>query len=203
VIGILACYAGDVKEGARVLAPLRNYGPPAIDLMEPIPYTALQQLVDGGNMPGRRNHWGGDILIDLSDEAIEVFCSAHSRVPSPLTQVLIVPGGGQIARIDGGATAIGERQAPWNTHLLAMWEDAADDPRNLAWLRELQSACAPYTTGRSWLNFVGEEGEHRVRRALGDETYARLQVVKERYDPTNLFRLNQNIRPSGETHRRV
>ncbi|HEY4830449.1 MAG TPA: BBE domain-containing protein, partial [Solirubrobacteraceae bacterium] len=66
---------------------------------------------------------------------------------------------------------------------------------NLAWLRELQSACAPYTTGRSWLNFVGEEGVQRVRRALGDETYERLQVVKERYDPANLFRLNPNIAP--------
>jgi len=202
-IGIFVCYAGEVKDGARVLAPLRDYGPPAVDLVERMPYTALQQLVDAGNMPGLRNHWGGDMLVELSDEAIDAFCSAHANVPSPFTQILIVPGGGQIARIDDGATAIGQRQAAWNTHLLTMWDDADDDARNLAWLRELQSACAPYTTGRAWLNFVGEEGEHRVRRALGDETYERLQVVKERYDPTNLFRLNQNIRPSGDAHGRV
>jgi FAD/FMN-containing dehydrogenase len=195
-VAIIVSYAGDVKEGARVLAPLRDYGPPAVDLVQSMPYTALQQLVDGANMAGLRNHWGGDFLVELSDEAIDVFCSAHAKAPSPFTQILIVPGGGQIARIPEGATAIGQRQAPWNTHLLTMWEDAADDARNLAWLRELQSACAPYTTGRSWLNFVGEEGENRVRRALGNETYERLQVVKERYDPANLFHLNHNIRPS-------
>ncbi|HTX12899.1 MAG TPA: FAD-binding oxidoreductase [Solirubrobacteraceae bacterium] len=200
---IIACYAGDVKEGARVLAPLRDYGPPAADLVQRIPYTALQRLVDEANRPGLRNHWGGEFLVELSDEAIEVFCSAHARAPSPHTQILIVPGGGQIARVPEGATAIGQRQAPWNTHLLAMWEDAGDDARNLAWLRELQSACAPYTTGRAWLNFVGEEGETRVRRALGEETYEQLQAVKERYDRRNLFRLNQNIRPSEYARRRV
>ena len=77
-----------------------------------------------------------------------------------------------------------------------MWLEPADDRRNLDWLRELQIACAPHTTGRAWLNFLGEEGEHRVRRALGDEKYERLQRIKDRYDRQNLFRLNQNIRPS-------
>jgi FAD/FMN-containing dehydrogenase len=202
-IALVACYAGDVRAGARVLAPLREYGPPAVDLVQRMPYSLLQQLVDAANMPGLRNHWGGEFLVELSDEAIEVFCSAHARAPSPHTQVLIVPGGGQIARIPDGATAIGQRQAPWNTHLLTMWQAEADDARNLAWLRELQTACAPYTTGRSWLNFVGEDGEHRIRRALGNETYERLQVVKERYDRANLFRLNPNIRPGEYVPRRM
>jgi FAD/FMN-containing dehydrogenase len=196
VVAIIACYAGDPKEGARVLAPLREYGPPAADLMQRMPYTALQQLVDDANRPGLRNQWGGEFLIELSDPAIDVFCTAHATAPSPHTQLLIIPGGGQVARVPEGATAIGQRQAPWNAHLLTMWEDPADDARNIAWLRELQSACAPYTTGRSWLNFVGDEGEKPVRRALGEETYEQLQAVKERYDRANLFRLNQNIRPS-------
>jgi FAD/FMN-containing dehydrogenase len=196
-VAIIACYTGSVREGARVLAPLREFGPPAADLMQRMPYTALQQLVDAGNPPGLRNHWGAEFLVELSDEAIEAFCSAHARVPSPFTQILIVPGGGQVARIEDDATAIGQRQAPWNAHLLAMWTDPAEDTRNLTWLRELQSACAPFTTGRSWLNFLTEEGERRVRRALGDETYERLETVKSRYDPENLFHLNQNIRPGG------
>jgi FAD/FMN-containing dehydrogenase len=139
-VAIVACYAGDVKDGARMLAPLRQYGPPEADLVQRMPYTALQQLVDAANPPGLRNHWGGDFLVELSDEAIDVYCSAHASAPSPFTQILIVPGGGQIARVPEGATAIGQRQAPWNTHLLTMWEDAADDAGNLAWLRELQSA---------------------------------------------------------------
>ncbi len=83
-----------------------------------MPYTALRRLVDGANMAGLRNHWGGDFLVELSDEAIDVFCSAHAKAPSPRTQILIVPGGGQLARIPEGARAIGQRQAPWNTHLL-------------------------------------------------------------------------------------
>jgi len=194
-IGIIACYAGNVRDGARVLAPLREFGPPAADLMERMPYTALQQLVDGANPPGLRNHWSGEFLVELSDEAIEVFCAAHANVPSPFTQILIVPGGGQVARIGDDATAIGERQAPWNAHLLTMWTDPAEDGRNLTWLRELRAACAPYTTGRVWLNFLTEEGERRVRRALGDDRYERLQAVKSRYDPENLFHLNQNIVP--------
>ena len=94
--------------------------------------------------------------------------------------------------------AIGQRQAPWNTHLLAMWADPADEKRNVAWLRELQVATAPYTTGRAWLNFLGEEGEQRVRRALGEDKYDRLQQIKDRYDPQNTFYLNQNIRPSEQ-----
>ena len=121
VVAIIACYAGEVNEGARVLAPLREYGPPAADLLQRMPYTSLQQLVDDANRPGLRNHWGGEFFIELSDEAIDVFCAAHATAPSPHTQLLIIPGGGQIARVPEGATAIGQRQAPWNTHMLTMW----------------------------------------------------------------------------------
>ena len=138
VVAIIACYAGDVNEGARVLAPLREYGPPAADLLQRMPYTALQQLVDDANKPGLRNHWGGEFFLELSDEAIDVFCAAHATAPSLHTQLLIIPGGGQIARVPEGATAIGQRQAPWNTHMLTMWEHAADDARNLAYVNDVE-----------------------------------------------------------------
>ena len=91
---------------------------------------------------------------------------------------------------------IGQRHAPWNTHLIGMWSDPSETKRNVEWVRELRAASAPYTTGRAFLNFLGEEGDLRVRRALGDDKYERLQRIKDRYDPENLFRLNQNIRPS-------
>ena len=113
--------------------------------------------------------------------------------------ILIVPGGGQIARVSDDAMALGERQAPWNTHLIAMWIDRADTQSNVSWLRELQRACAPFTTGRAWLNSLGEEGDQRVRRALGTDKFERLQAIKDRYDPENVFRLDQNIRPSRGT----
>jgi FAD/FMN-containing dehydrogenase len=194
-LGIIACYVGEIADGARALAPLREFGPPAADLVQPLPYTALQQMIDQSLSSGMYNHWGGDFLADLPDDAIDVLCSAAAQAPSPLTQVLVLPGGGQIARVDDDTMAIGQRQAPWNTHLITAWADPADEQRNLDWLRALQAAIAPYTTGRAWLNFLGEEGEDRVRSAVGDRKYERLQSIKDRYDPDNLFHLNQNIQP--------
>jgi FAD/FMN-containing dehydrogenase len=196
-LGIVVCYAGDPAKGERVLAPLLDSGRPAADLVQPMPYTAVQQLLDPTLPKGMHNHWGGDFLATLPDEAIDAFCAAADTVPSPLTQVLILPGGGQIARVDDDAMAIGQRQAPWNTHLLTVWTDPGDSARNLAWLRALQAAIEPYTTGRAWLNFLGDEGEDQVRRAFGEQKYERLRAIKDRYDPGNLFRLNQNIRPNG------
>jgi FAD/FMN-containing dehydrogenase len=198
-VAIVICYAGDPEEGERAVAPLREFGPPVADLVAPMPYSAVQQLIDPALPAGLRNHWGGDFLHDLTDEAIDVFCAAAAAKPSPFTQILLVPGGGQITRVDDDAMAIGQRQAPWNTHLLAVWEEPAHDRRNLDWLRELKAACAPYTTGHAWLNFLTEGGEQRVRRALGAEKYERLQRIKDRYDPENLFQLNQNIRPTAST----
>jgi FAD/FMN-containing dehydrogenase len=162
-----------------------------------MPYTAVQQLIDPTLPAGMHNHWGGDFLAELPDDAIDALCAAADTVPSPLTQILILPGGGQIARVDDDAMAIGQRQAPWNTHLLTVWSDPADSARNLAWLRALQAAIEPYTTGRAWLNFLGDEGEHGVRQALGEQKYERMRAIKDRYDPGNLFHLNQNIRPTG------
>lgn len=124
-LGIVICYAGDLAEGERVVAPLRECAPPAADLVQPMPYTAVQQLIDPTMPAGLHNHWGGDFLAELPDEAIDAFCTAALAVPSPLTQILIVPGGGQLARVDDDAMAIGQRQAPWNTHLLTMWSDPA------------------------------------------------------------------------------
>jgi FAD/FMN-containing dehydrogenase len=161
-----------------------------------MPYTAIQKLIDPSAPAGLLNYWGGDFLKELSDDAIEVFCLAAATAPSPHTLILIVPAGGQTARIPDDAMALGQRQAPWNTHLIGMWSDPDDTPRNVGWLRDLQRACAAYTTGRSWLNFLADDGAGRVRRALGDEKYERLARVKDRYDPENVFRLNQNIRPS-------
>lgn len=199
-VGIIACYVGEPQEGERELAALREFGPPVVDLVQPMPYTAVQRLINPNAPPGMQNYWGGDFLNDLSDDAIDVFCSAAANVPSPLSQILIVPGGGEIARVPEDAMAIGQRHAPWNTHLIGMWPDPGETKRNVEWVRELRAASAPYTTGRAFLNFLGEEGDLRVRRALGDDKYERLQRIKDRYDPENLFRLNQNIRPSKSTN---
>jgi FAD/FMN-containing dehydrogenase len=195
--GLIVCYAGPADEGEQIVAPLRDFGPPAVDLVGPMPYTQVQRLIDPANPAGRLNYWGGDFLTGMPDDAVEVFCAAHRVAPSPHSMLVILPGGGQVARVPEDAMALGQRTAPFNPHLIAMWDDAADSEANVRWIRDLGAASQPYTTGGAFLNFLGEEGAARVRRAFGEDKYRRLVAIKDRYDPDNLFRLNQNIPPSA------
>lgn len=110
--------------------------------------------------------------------------------------MLILAGGGAIARVDDEATAFGQRQAPFNTHFLSMWVDPADTETNIAYTKEIAGAMKPWTTGRAYLNFIGDEGEGRVEAAFGPEKFAKLQALKSAWDPTNLFCHNQNIPPA-------
>ncbi len=195
VVGVVVCYCGDPEEGAKVVAPLRELGP-GLDLVQPMPYCAVQQLLDPGNQKGMLNYWSGDFFTDLPDEATEVLTSHATRPVSPFTQIIVVPGGGAVARVDDDATAFGQRNAPWNMHYLSMWADPADTERNIAFTRDLATAMKPWTTGRVYLNFIGDEGLGRVEAAFGPEKFARLQTLKKKWDPDNLFRHNQNIPPA-------
>jgi FAD/FMN-containing dehydrogenase len=197
VVGVIVCYTGPVQEGEEALRALREFGPPAMDMVQPMPYLAVQQLIEAGNPTGMRNYWTADFLAGLPDEGIETMCKYHLTKPSPLSQIILLTGGGAVARVPDDAMAFGQRQAPFNLHILSLWPEAADDEANIAWTREFGAAMKPYTTGRAYLNFIGEEGEDRVKAAFGPEAYARLQALKDRYDPDNLFCLNQNIKPSG------
>jgi FAD/FMN-containing dehydrogenase len=198
VVGVVLCYAGPVEEGVEALRPLRDFGPPGIDMVEPMPYVAVQQLLDASAPKGMQNYWTADFLADLPDEAVDVLVGTATQPVSPLTQILVVPGGGAVARVPEDATAFGQRQAPWNVHYLSMWPDPADNDRNIAYTRALATAMQPWTTGRVYLNFIGDEGQGRVAAAYGPETFARLQELKAKWDPENLFRHNQNIPPATE-----
>ena len=193
VIGIIAVYTGDAEEGERVLAPLREMA--AVEMLQPMPYIAVQRLLDPGNQKGMQNYWTADFLAELPDEAVDVLVDHATAPVSPLAQVILVPGGGAISRVDEDAMAFGQRSAPWNVHYLSMWPDPADDDRNIAYTRAMAAAMKPWTTGRAYLNFIGDEGASRVEAAFGPEKYARLVEIKRRWDPENLFRLNQNIPP--------
>ncbi|MCV2490934.1 FAD-binding oxidoreductase [Geodermatophilus sp. YIM 151500] len=195
-VGMVVLYVGDPDEGARVLRPLVEFGPPAVAMVQPMPYSALQRLLEAGNPPGLRNWWTADFLTGLPDELVDVLAEHTARVPSPTTQVAIIAGGGAPARVPDEATALGTRTAPWNVHFLSIWADADDDERNIAWTRALSAAAKPWATGGAYLNFIGDEGHDRVRAAFGPEKYARLVALKDRYDPDNVFCLNQNVPPS-------
>ena len=196
VIGVVCCYAGSVEDGIEAFRPLREFGPPAIDMVEPMPYVAVQQLLDGPNPKGMFNYWSGDFFAELPDEAIDVLVDGATKPVSPMTQIILVPGGGAISRVDEDATAFGQRNAPWNIHYLSMWPDPADTDANVAYTRALAASMKPWTTGRLYLNFIGDEGLERVEAAFGPEKFARLQALKKTWDPTNLFRQNQNIPPA-------
>jgi FAD/FMN-containing dehydrogenase len=194
VLGLVVAYCGDPQEGRRELAPLLDLDP-VVAMVDDMPYTAVQRLLEAPNPPGMRNYWTADFLGDLPEDALVTLHEHSSRVPSPMTQIIVVPGGGAVARVDDDATAFAERRAPFNIHYLSMWPDPADDERNITWTRELATAMKGYTTGRAYLNFLGDEGAERVRNSFGAERWARLQAVKRVYDPDNAFRLNQNIPP--------
>jgi FAD/FMN-containing dehydrogenase len=196
VVGIVICYAGPIEEGEAALRPLREFGPPGIDLVQPMPYVAVQHLIDEGNPKGLQNYWSADFLAELPDEAVDTLVEHATKPVSPLTQILLVPGGGAIARVDDDATAFGQRDAPWNVHFLSIWPDPAENERNIAYTRAIATAMKPWTTGRAYLNFIGDEGLGRVEAAFGPERYARLQALKTTWDPQNLFRHNQNIPPA-------
>jgi len=197
VVGAVVCYCGDPEEGAEAVRPLREFGPPAIDMVQPMPYLAVQGLLEPGNPKGMQNYWTADFLAELPDEAVDVFVEHATNPVSPLSQMLLVPGGGAVARVDEEATAFGQRTAPWNVHYLSMWPDPADSEANIAYTRGFASAMKPWTTGRVYLNFIGDEGIGRVEAAFGTEKYMRLQALKDEWDPENLFRHNQNIPPTA------
>jgi FAD/FMN-containing dehydrogenase len=195
VVGVIVSYAGPPDEGEAVLAPLRAFGPPGVDLVQPMPYVAVQQLLDPGNPKGVRNYWSADFYDALPDEAVDVLVEHATNPVSPLSQMTMVPGGGAIARVPDDATAFGQRTAAFNIHYLSMWTDPADDARNIEYTKAISTAMKPWSTGRAYLNFIGDEGPGRVEAAFGPEKYAKLRALKTKWDPTNLFRHNQNIPP--------
>lgn len=196
MVAVAVCYAGDLERGREVMAPLVEFGPPAVDLVGPMPYVAVQRLIDEANPKGRRNYWTADFLEGLPDEAIETLVSHATHPVSPFAQVVVFPGGGALARVPDNATAFGQRGAPFHVHYLSMWTDPADDEANIAHTRAMARAMAPWNTGRVYLNFIGDEGPGRVEQAFGPERYERLRQIKRIWDPENVFWHNQNIPPA-------
>ncbi len=196
VLGLTVLYAGPPEEGAEVLRPLVEFGRPLVSMLRPMPYTAMQQLTAKGAPSGQRNLWRADFLRALPDAAIEALVEHTSVMPSPRAHVLVIPGGGAVARVPEHATAFSHRRAPWNVHVRAMWGDAADDEACTAWVLGLAERMRAYATGGPYLNYLGDEGNERVRAAFGQMKYRRLVALKDRFDPDNVFHLNQNIPPS-------
>ena len=196
ILAVLVMYAGDPDEGEQVLRPLKTeIGPPALDLIDRIPYTAFQAIVDPFSPRGWLNYHRGEHLTSLPDAAIDAYVENGRRVKSPMSQSIVFRHGGAISRVPEDSTAASHRDAPYMWHPIAAWHDPADTEREIAWVRESSAAMAPFATGGVYLNFEQDEGEEHVRAGFSAEKYARLVALKARYDRENLFRINQNIAP--------
>jgi FAD/FMN-containing dehydrogenase len=196
-IGIAPAYLGsDVTEGEKLIEPFRKLGKPAMEHVGPMPYTALQKILDEAAVPGRRYYMRSNLMQGLSEGAIAAMSAGYAKTPSPLSAVIIVPFGGAVARVAPDATAFYHRTARYSMTILGCWTDSQDDQTNSAWVKEVWGTLQPYLGEGVYVNeLYGDEGAERVRQAYGGPTFTRLQALKRQYDPTNLFRLNQNIQP--------
>jgi FAD/FMN-containing dehydrogenase len=197
VAAVPVCYTGPIAEGERLLDPLRASGPLLDDQVGPMPYVALQSIIENFNPPGMRNYWKSDYWTQLSDDAIDLLVEEFPSVPAPHTHLVIEQMGGAVSQIGEDETAIGHRNAPYNLILIGIWAEPAEDERNIGWLRRLWEALRPFSSGGVYVNYQMGDEENRVRAAYGPEKYERLVALKNKYDPTNLFRLNQNIAPTA------
>ena len=196
-IGVGGMYAGDPEEGERVTCPLRALGTPLLDTSGTVPYVDLQQSYDVFFPAGLRYYWKALYLDGFGDAAISQTTQWSRERPSPRTLVIIRHVGGAVARVEPEATAFGDRSSEWMLSIDSTWDNPADDERNIGWTRAYWDDALRYSDGKTYFNFPGlfEEGQRAIRASYGRNA-DRLAQVKAGYDPDNLFRLNQNIRPA-------
>ena len=196
VVGLLPVWCGDPRKGARVLAPLRRVGTPLGDLIRPVPYRAVQSLLDGSAAPGNASYWRSHRLAALTDDVIATVVSLAASVTSPLSLISGWVIGGAVSRAAPGATAVGPRDPGYELRLIANWRpgDPSGD-RHIGWVRDGWERLRPASAGQ-FATFLSDEGAEGVRAAYGDRL-PRLAALKRRYDPANVFRLNPTIAPTG------
>jgi FAD/FMN-containing dehydrogenase len=197
VVSLATVYDGPAAEGERVTAPLREFGEPLVDFSGRMPYRVLQTLYDGLFPKGRdRCYWKSTYLKRFDDDVIGEIVAQLAKRPSEMTYASVWKFGGAVQRVASEATAFGDRSMPYMLSIDGIWPKSPDDSANIDWVRCFWQVMQPHSTGRLYLNFPGHgEGENLVRDAFGERAYARLRAIKQEYDPNNLFRMNQNIRP--------
>lgn len=194
VLSVSPFYVGDIETGRRVLEPFRNLGSPLEDSIAPVSYLEVQSAGDSGFPPGRRYYWKAQYLDDPRDAAFDTLLEKFAAAPAAGCLAVLQQVGGAIACVPEDDTPYVNRDAAYDCFPVAIWEDPGDDAAHIRWARDFWSAMQTFATGGVYANNLGDEGEERVRAAFG-HNYERLAEIKRKYDPTNLFRRNQNVRP--------
>jgi len=194
--GIVWCYTGPLKNAERVFQPIRTLKKPALDLVGPIPHPTLQSMFDGLYPPGLQWYWKADFFRTLSDESIAVHMKHAAKLPTMQSTMHLYPIDGVAARPKNSTTPWSYRDAKWAGVIVGVDPDPANKEKISTWARDYWSDLHPYSAGGAYVNFMMEEGEDRIRATYG-KNYARLAKIKKKYDPSNLFRVNQNIKPTG------
>ena len=190
---VVYVFAGDAGEGKEHAKAYRELGP-VVDLVEDTGYADFQCSLD--DPPGKYNYWSADYHDDLSDDALDVIIDSARNLPGPSSQQLIAHWGGAVSGPAAAATPLLNRTANWVSHPFGLGDTPQGGQDAKAWVKRFRKDISPYATGGVWLNFIGDEGQARIRAAYGDENYNRLAEVKREFDPGNVFRGNQNIRPA-------
>ncbi|MDB5523183.1 MAG: putative linked oxidoreductase [Rhizobium sp.] len=195
ILALAMCYCGDMTRAEQACAPLRGIGKPIVDVVAPCPFTAWQQAFDPLLTPGARNYWKSHDFMELSDPAIDILLDAVRNLPGPECEIFVGHVGGAAGRVAANATAFPQRNAHFVMNVHARWREPAMDKPCIDWARKLFDAAKPHSTGTAYVNFMPSDESDRVEAAYAGN-YRRLAEIKRRYDPQNLFRMNQNIKPA-------
>jgi FAD/FMN-containing dehydrogenase len=195
VAAFVGVTTGPVEEGEGLVRPFREVAEPIADLLGPMPYQAIQSLLDPLWQKGISAYFKATNLRGLDDELVDRLCAIHLAAPGPQCEIHLHQMGGAVARVPDGATAFPDRAMPFVLNAVTGWHDAADGDAHREWAREVTAGAADASTGRAYVNFLGDRDA--ARTSYGEETYARLAALKRQYDPTNALRLNQNVEPAA------
>jgi hypothetical protein len=194
LVGVIACYCGGIADGERVLKPLRSFGSPVVDGIQPLPFPAMQSLLGPSFPDGNQNYWKSTLQRDLSDDAITAIVGHANRMLSPLSAVVVECYGGAAGRVASDATAFPHRDLPWDILFIAQWTDPAETTSHRDWARSGEELLRPFSANAHLLSALDIESEAVIHTAFGPNLQ-RLTAIKEKYDPTNFFRVNYNIKP--------
>ena len=193
-IAFVTCWAGPLEEGAKAIQPIRDVAPIVAEMVGPMPYPMLNSAFDALVPPGLQHYWKANFNTELTDETIDAHLRYGPKVPAVNSTMHIYPINGACHRVAGDATAFAYRDATFATVIAGMWPDPADNEANIQWVKDYYAATAPHSEAGGYINFMAEDDQHRIEDNYKGN-YDRLVDVKRKYDPNNVFRVNQNIRP--------